>query len=484
MRAQDLLNVTKFGNSVAEFDADLEQYFVETETFRSVIADAGDIIAGDKGTGKTAIYKVLKRNYRRYEDLDSVEIIDAFNIQGSPIFQRLLNGPALTEAQYRTVWKAYILALAGNWILDIYGKNFNPEMTELHNTLAHLDLLSEDVAPETIFGRLHSLIKRLSNPEALEAKLTISETGMPIVIPRVELGEIEPSGEEIYCDDFLAILDRAARTTELKFWILFDRLDEAFAGNLDIEIPALRALMRAYLDLNALEGIRLKIFVRKDLFRRIINGGFVNLTHVNARRIDIVWDEDDLVNMVARRLKRDEHFTGWTQTAERPDAHLISILLPPQVDPGDRKPTSHNWIMSRIRDGNNNKPPRNLIDILNKARESQLRREARQEREIDPLVGPIIEPESIKRAFAQLSETRIQDTVLAEAGELAPIIELFRDGKSEHNMESLARTLGVDDLETRIRALSEMGFLEEFGENFKIPMLYRDGLGITQGKAF
>jgi hypothetical protein len=29
-----------------------------------------------------------------------------------------------------------------------------------------------------------------------------------------------------------------------------------------------------------------------------------------------------------------------------------------------------------------------------------------------------------------------------------------------------------------------MGFLEEKGSSFKVPMLYRDGLRITQGKAF
>lgn len=29
-----------------------------------------------------------------------------------------------------------------------------------------------------------------------------------------------------------------------------------------------------------------------------------------------------------------------------------------------------------------------------------------------------------------------------------------------------------------------MGFLEEIGDSFKVPMLYRDGLNITQGKAF
>jgi hypothetical protein len=35
-----------------------------------------------------------------------------------------------------------------------------------------------------------------------------------------------------------------------------------------------------------------------------------------------------------------------------------------------------------------------------------------------------------------------------------------------------------------IQFLREIGFLEPIGANFKVPMLYRDGLSITQGKAF
>lgn len=60
VNASDLIKEFDVGNSAAEFDSDLENYFVETGTFRSVIEDRGDIIAGDKGTGKTAIYRVLK----------------------------------------------------------------------------------------------------------------------------------------------------------------------------------------------------------------------------------------------------------------------------------------------------------------------------------------------------------------------------------------------------------------------------------------
>lgn len=485
MEAANLVKIFDVGNSVAEFDADLEYYFVETDTFTSVIDDKVDVIAGDKGTGKTAIYRVLKKSYRSYNKLSAVEIVDAFNVQGNPIFQKLLYGPAFSEGQFRTFWKGYIFSLVGNYLIDIYGAAYNSEMTVLKNTLDYLGLSSVDTTPATIFGNLYSLTRRLMQPTAIEAGFTISETGLPVVTPRIEFGPELEEGTQIFSDDFLSTLNSAARTTGLSYWILFDRLDEAFSENQDIEIPALRALFRSYLDLNEFESIRVKLFVRRDLFRRIIAGGFVNLTHINARKVEIRWDEDDLINMIAQRLMRNKDLVAACQLDGKSNEDVLSAMLPDQVDVGDRKPNTKTWIMGRIRDGNDVRPPRNLIDLLIKAREAQLRKDGREIRNIDPTVGPLIEAVSMKKAVSQLSEQRVQDTLLAEAYSYAPFIEKFRDGKAEHNLESLAELLGAPpNMKELIQALTDMGFLEQVGENYKVPMLYRDGLKITQGKAF
>ncbi len=485
MDALAIVKKFSIGNSVAEFDDDLENYFVETETFRAVIEDRGDVIAGDKGTGKTAIYKVLKRSYRAYDELEAVEMVDAFNVQGNPIFQRLLQGPLLTEGQYRTFWKAYIFSLLGNYLIDIYGATFNTQMRELKNTLDYLGLSSPDTTPSTIFGKLYNLVNRVATPTAMETEFSLTETGLPVVTPRVEFGPEQKAGSEIYSDTFLSTLEDASASTSLRYWVLFDRLDEAFTGSPEIEIPALRALMRTYLDLSGLKSVRLKLFVRKDLFRRIIQGGFVNLTHINARRIDIIWDDDDLINMITRRLRGNVDLVETCELEGQTDQEVMGKMLPEQIDVGDRKPATRTWIMGRIRDGNDAKPPRNLIDLLNKAKEAQARKDAREQREIDPVVGPVIEASSVKRAFSQLSEQRVQDTLLAESNELTKVIELFRDGKSEHNISTLTDIISpVANARDTVQGLLDAGFLEQFGENFKIPQLYRDGLKITQGKAF
>ena len=123
-----VLLVLDLGSSVAEHDELLQQHFVETSTFRQVLQGKVDVVAGDKGTGKTAIFRILKERYTAYQELSDVEVIPAFNPAGTPIFQRLLETETLDENQYISVWKAYFLSLAGNWILNFAEDDLSDDM--------------------------------------------------------------------------------------------------------------------------------------------------------------------------------------------------------------------------------------------------------------------------------------------------------------------------------------------------------------------
>ena len=139
---KSVLGSLDLGKSVAEFDEDLERYFVETNTFREFINDRVDVVAGDKGTGKTAIYRFIQKRYEDYAQLADVNMLPAFNASGNPIFQSLIKKDVLDEADYILLWKAYILSLVGNWIIS--------ESSDLKNSLLDkmlhgLDLKTADL---------------------------------------------------------------------------------------------------------------------------------------------------------------------------------------------------------------------------------------------------------------------------------------------------------------------------------------------------
>lgn len=487
MNASDVVRKIDLGNSVAEFDNELEKYFVETEPYRALVEGRADVVAGDKGTGKTALYSILRKRYGSIPELSSVEVVTAFNPTGNPVFQRLAQQEELTEPQYTTVWKAYILSLIGNWLLELYDDAPTDKMRELDDLLRRTNLRSTDDSPSTIFSKIMNAIARVF-PSSAEVKMTLSETGIPIIVPKVEFAKAGPEQErvpEVAHEEALGLLNAALAEADLEVWVVLDRLDEAFQGFPSIETPALRALFRTYLDLLEFPKVKLKLFVRRDLFRKITHGGFVNLTHVNARKVEIVWEEEDLLNLLCRRLRESAEFLEDIEGQGDSDQELFDRIFPEKVDDAERKPTTWRWMMARIRDGNDIKPPRNLIDLVGKAREAQLRREEREHR-IFTVGQDLIESESIKRALSRLSGERVEDTLLAEAGESSGIIEKFRGGKAEHNEQSIAVQLGIDqsEVKTAIKPLVDLGFLEVVGASYKIPMLYREGLEVTQGKAF
>lgn len=485
---KEVLRMLDLGNSVAEFDKSLEKYFVENEAFHALINDEADVIAGDKGTGKTAVYRVLQKRFGSIPKLKGIEVLAGFNPAGNPIFQKLVQQQALTEGQYASVWKAYVLSLVGNWIVEIAGEAHSENFQRLSKLLTDTGLRSRDDTPETIFSKLINSIQRALTLKKVEVELTLSETGIPIVTPRLEFGrgEATTAQAEVPHEQALRLLNTCLNEIDYSVWLALDRLDEAFQGFPDIEIPALRALLRTYLDLLEFDRLRLKLFVRRDLFRKIIGGGFVNLTHINARKKEIVWDEADLLNLLARRLRDNNDFITAIGSNELTDEQLFYRLFPDKVDKADRKPTSWNWMMSRIRDGNDVKPPRNLIDLANLAREQQLRAESRVASAMTQEV-PLIQADSLKSAHERLSAQRVEDTLLAEsATDIAGLIERFRKSKAEHNLDTLAEVLGCkgEELTAAVRQLVEVGFLEELTASWKVPMLYRDGLDIRQGKAF
>ena len=194
-----------------------------------------------------------------------------------------------------------------------------------------------------------------------------------------------------------------------------------------------------------------------------MRGGFVNLTHVNAKRLDIVWDEEDLKSLLCNRVEvakisstQSMQATELTMTVLRSFSSTSGCgsAETDYVGVDDVAHTRWKWDLT----------PRNLIDLAKKAQENQLRAEDRQPKEYDPNAS-VVESDSVRKALHRLSEDRVNDTLLAEAADYASLIETFRK-KAEHNLKTLSDLLKEDEggVKARIKPLIEMGFLEEIGK--------------------
>jgi hypothetical protein len=323
---REALRELNLGSSVAEFDQQLESYFVETQPFLDLIDGRRDIIAGDKGTGKTAIFKVLHRRYANIPQLKNTIVVPAFNLSGNPIFQQLAEKGVLDESEYIRFWKAYILSIVGNWVLKTNKYKPKSKLHALDILLRGLELRSDADGVKTIFEKVVSRIGRLFDWKSVEFSINVKETGYSFT-PKVELGTGAEEKTTVPIERCLSLLDDCLSDIGKKVWVALDRLDEAFQGHPDAEIPALRALLRTYLDLEEFDNITVKLFIRRDLFGRVVKGGFVNLTHINARKIELRWDEEDLKTLLCRRVSQNDTFCKLVEFGKQDNDSIFSRLF-------------------------------------------------------------------------------------------------------------------------------------------------------------
>jgi len=184
----------------------------------------------------------------------------------------------------------------------------------------------------------------------------------------------------VSADELLQEVNDALAEMGITFWIALDRLDVAFAESEKLEGNALRALFKVYLDMASLDHIRLKIFLRDDIWKRITASGFREASHI-TRYIQITWDSQSLLNLIIRRALHNEALRRFytveaSQIFASTEKHrdLFYRIFPQQVDAGARKPSTLDWMLSRTADATRQTAPRELIHLLSSARDVQLQR--------------------------------------------------------------------------------------------------------------
>jgi len=333
-------------------------------------------------------------------------------------------------------------------------------------------------------------------PASFESEIKLDpNTGAPMGLAgKITFREPSAASAKAGAVSVGALFDAAEATLAelpLTIWVLIDRLDVAFAESAQLEANALRALFKTYLDLLGLEHIRLKIFLRTDIWQRITRGqGFREASHITRKAI-IQWDRASLMNLVIRRAVQSTElleFCGLdAETAQLNQRTLIDRLFPDQVEIGPNKPKSFDWILSRTSDGTGQNAPRELIHFLNAARAEELRRLDLGSPEGD--VESVFSRAAIKNALPEVSKVRLDQTLLAEYPDLRDYVLGLEQEKTLQRPETLCRIWHKTEVEATAIAesLAEVGFFEKRGSKdhpeYWVPFLYRPALRMIQGSA-
>lgn len=495
MMKREVLEALSFGQRIAEEEVEqLSSYFVETDLWRRIFAGEVDIVYGAKGSGKSAIYSLLLGRAATLR-ARRVAVLAAENPRGAPVFKDLVADPPTDENEFRGLWKLYFLALVARTLMD---QGIDGRTTRVVALLEQAGLLAREASLRGILRSALDYARAFLKAESVEGGLKLDpSTGAPVGIT----GKItlrEPSAAQqraglVSVDQLFELCNQALSEAGISVWILLDRLDVAFAEDDVLERNALRALFRVYLDLRPFDRLSLKIFLRSDIWRRIIKEGFREASHI-TRHADISWEQRSLLNLVVRRALKNEAVIAYYGADERAilrdgdeQRTFFYRMFPLQVDAGARRSERFDWLLSRTRDGSGQTAPRELIHMLTAARERQLRQ--LEIGEDEPPENNLFDRNALRAALPEVSRVRLEQTLFAEYPSLKPWLELLSGEKTEQTAESLAGIWRLKENEALDIAtqLTEIGFFERRGSKeaptFWVPFLYREALGMVQGAA-
>lgn len=492
---EEVLRNLKLGSRVAEDEADtLAGYFVETDQFRRLIRGEIDVIFGPKGAGKSAIYSALLG--RSDEMFDAgVTLVSGEIPRGTPAFRDVVTDPPTSEAEFTAIWKFYVLSLVSKLLddFDIRGGSAGT----VREALSAEGLTQEQGGLRGLVQRVRTYVAGLLRPESVESEIRLDPlTGAPVgIVGRITLGEPTADARRagfVSADDLLQMADSALHDAAFEVWVLFDRLDVAFADNRELEANALRSLFRVYLDMLGLSSLKLKIFLRSDIWRDITSEGFREASHI-TRTVTISWSEQTLLNLVVQRLISNDQlveFSSVDREAILADARRqrtwFDSLVPDQIDSG-RNPKTFEWIVGRVKDGQGIVAPREVIHLMDQARESQLA--ALERGEATPEGGAVFGRAAFREALLPVSTVRLEQTLFAEYPNLKPYIEKLAGEKTNQSEATLAELwqLPLETARDVAARLVEIGFFEARGPrsdpDYWVPFLYRPALEMVQGTA-
>src|ERR1700730_5444915 len=243
MNKRDILASGNFGQRIAEDEADeLISYFVETEQWRRVVGGQVDVVYGPKGSGKSALYSLLRQKREVFREQHTF-MAGGENIRGTPVFEALVADPPASEEQFRGLWKLYFLSLIGTLFRIAEFENDHAKL--LLSALEQAGLIPKEWSLKQSLRAAMDYVRRLQ--ASGEVKVNPVTGQVEGVSGKVTLGE--PSAEArkqayVSTDSLLEEADKALSEDDMKFWIVLDRLDVAFAETAGLEENALRALFR------------------------------------------------------------------------------------------------------------------------------------------------------------------------------------------------------------------------------------------------
>lgn len=483
MEKLEVLKATTAGKRVAEEEIEgLKNYFIKTFLWEQLLSDEIDIVFGCKGSGKSALYNHLST--MDYALLDkNVLLCLAENPRGTTAFKDLSITPPVGEFEFKSIWKLYFVLIVTQKLQEYsYDDRY---LKDVVDKLQESDLIPRQSNFASILKMVRDYISRI-NPK-FEPTVGINErTGMVDSLS-VKISLVEPSVKQadkgiVSVDRLLQSLNDSLHENKQVVWIAIDRLDAVFQDDFELEARALRTLFQVYTEIQGYANIRLMIFLRDDIWNKIIENGFRESSHI-TRTATINWDQNALFSLLMTRLENNKcliDYFNLNLPADKPQRDkFFASVFPKQTL--NKANFTFSYIISRLIDGSGNVSPRELIHLVNASISNEIKSMLDGTSQNDSLLSI----DSFYSGLKETSKTKL-DTLVAEYPQMKSFIFRLKNKnlRVRFDLDELKDIWDLSKKDVKVIAsnLLKIGFFknEENEENPKyfIPVIFRPALGL------
>lgn len=361
----------------ADADAceDIRRVFLPLARHGLALRPDNFIVRGDRGAGKTALFKFLDRARDEHALLarvfpgariDDVTWIDGFSASGikHPAAENLEHAAPTDERAMRLFWSAHLACR----------------------------LIEEQLAEPGLLAELYASWQ--ANRHDLAAWLTRAERALPRLT------------------QWLDGLDGRLSTP---LCVTYDHLDKIAIYEPSLRQRYIEGLLALWSSLGIrYRHLRPKIFLREDIFQTSL-ASFSDASKLRSRSVSLDWDKEALFRVLIRHAAslhsglRDWIARGTRGIPLRDDPDLgpiphelpetgtvsqkafVDHLAGPLMGDGAKKGYTYRWIPNRLQDANVRVVPRSLLNLVAHAADHALRTGARATHERLLTPGDLVE---------------------------------------------------------------------------------------------
>lgn len=507
---QDLIESLTIGSSVAEKDEFLESAKIETPVLDDLLADKVDLVLGTKGSGKTSLFRLLSDANEVLLAKGNIHIITGVEPQGDPVFNQFHKQfEKFSTLDFENFWKIYFVNLIYNEF--IINPQFDAVISKCTAEVNAFILESSKLGmpqfkkktniKDLVFKTLDAI-----KPKRIKASINYDSKNPTLFGPTAEIEFKDNSANDsiesetpIYINKIGEIIDKILSKTEIKIWILLDRLDVVFEHGSELEFIGLRGLLKAYESFQVKAGktspsLRIKIFLRDDIFEFLTSpeeykkistykgGKLPALTHITARatRTPLNWTKDQIQQLILKRIFLSPVLKAYFRVSasdldKQSERNKIwDQVFGEKIEPGQKKPDSLSWVYVRLSDARGIVTPRSAIDFLIGVTEEQKKLFSLNKVQQNKLFD---NQNAIKHGIVTASNEKYTQETKNEYPKIIPVIESLRNKPAQFTKAELTKYLGKD-APNLIPELMRIGVLSKTGNNYKVAFIFRSALKV------